>query len=138
MERPYSSPPSLGGGCTRGLLSSLGGSPLKTPISDLEGADCVFTVNGSGGSNRSGSSTESFDDDTMIGIIGESTTAIHIRRVKSTGNLSDVAALGHKFCYKNLEMIRDKEAKRVKDAKITKPKKENGSKCEQNIFSLLV
>ena len=112
---------------------------MKKPL-DGE-VDCVF--NGGNTSNQSESSIESCDDDTLgitVDTIGESTTpATHIRRIKSTGNLSDVATLGHKFCYKNLEVIRDKERlARTKRIEAEKLKKENCSKSEFLIFFLLL
>ena len=108
---------------------------MKAPI-DGE-ADCVF--NGGSTSNQSESSIESCDDDTLgmtVDTIGETTTpATHIRRIKSTGNLSDIAALGHKFCYKNLEIIRDKEKlAREKRMEAERLKKENYSKSKFRVF----
>lgn len=132
IERPHSSPPYLGGGL---FLSRVGGSPMKMPL-DGE-TDCVF--NSGSTSNQSESSLESCDVDTLgmtVDTIGESTAVTHIRRIKSTGNLSEIAALGHKFCYKNLEIIRNKERlTQANQAEAEKKKKENCSKSEFDIFS---
>jgi len=73
----------------------------------------VFSAGNETEETESSSDPEScgFTLDRVQEITGAMTS---LRRAKSTNNLSEISALGHRFCFKNLQMIKNEKNLRQK------------------------